>query len=189
MRYPERRKLERSRSKPLCRLDNTGPGRHTARVASRDLKRLSKAVTQRRTELSLTQEQFAARAGEGGQALSVKALQRLENGLISAPRPKTLGAIDRAAGWPAGRASAVWEGEYIPEVAEAVEVAESSGEPDPADFSSELEYQRAVYWYLRRGKNMSHEGVMRGFQLARAIFEEENRTERNAPNADGKEVG
>jgi hypothetical protein len=61
-------------------------------------------------------------------------------------------------------------------------------EPNPADYPDEMEYMIAVYWYLRRGMNMSHEAVMRGFHMAAAIYSRKT-PERNQLNTSGNEVG
>lgn len=60
-------------------------------------------------------------------------------------------------------------------------------EPMPADYPDEHEYMSAVYWYLRR-MNMSHDAVMRGFQLAAAVYEHK-RTDRDPPSTPGNKVG
>jgi transcriptional regulator with XRE-family HTH domain len=62
----------------------------------------------------------------------------------------------------------------------------SSGEPDPLDYPDELEYMNAVYWFLR--KSMSHEAVMRGFNMAAAIYHR-RQTDRNAPSSEGDNFG
>jgi len=100
------------RSRPPCRVDSRRPERHTDPVSARDLERLAKSLTDRRGELSLTQEEFVRRAGtsaDGKPALSLKQLQRIEQAKVN-PRPKTLGALDRAAGWTPGSARQVIEG-------------------------------------------------------------------------------
>jgi transcriptional regulator with XRE-family HTH domain len=99
--------------RPVLRLDTTRPPRNTEQVASRDLKRLADAVVQRRAELGLSQEEFAERAGTGDDRLPIKTLQRVELQKAT-PRAATLGAIDRAAGWPTGRARTLLDGDQAP---------------------------------------------------------------------------
>lgn len=140
-----------------------------------------------------------------GPPLGVRSLLKLESGrpvgaAVYEAAGRTLGLLLET--WSEDTPLRILNGEPPPQNVRRVagedaapapdQVAEADAapvEPDPTDYTSELEYQRAVYWYLRRGKGMSHEAVMRGFQLARAIFEEENRAERNAPNTSGEEVG
>lgn len=108
MKYLERKR----RYRPPYRVDSTGPDRQTDGVSARDLERLATALRDRRAELALTQEEFVRRAGQrpdGKPALSVKQLQRLEGHQVS-PRPQTLGALDRAAGWSPGSARRILEG-------------------------------------------------------------------------------
>lgn len=97
-------------STPGSRVDPTRPAGQNWKVTQRGLKRLSEVVQARRAKLGVTQEEFAARAGvgdDGKATLSTKTVARLERNLISRPWPQTLGAIDRAGGWPAGYAQAV----------------------------------------------------------------------------------
>lgn len=108
--------------------------------------------------------------------MSVKTLQRVEAASVD-PRPKTLGAIDRAAGWPAGRSRALLEGEEIIEPADAQ--PEPTEKPRPQDYPSDYEYMIAVYTHLRR--EMSHDAVIAGFNMAAAML-------RNRSDSDGKEV-
>jgi transcriptional regulator with XRE-family HTH domain len=72
-------------------------------MSARDLKRLAESVIDRRSELKLTQEEFALRGG-----INVKTVTRVEKGQID-PRVKTLGALDRAAGWASGSARGILE--------------------------------------------------------------------------------
>lgn len=100
------------RSRPPSRVDRTRPARQTVLVSLRDLERLATALIDRRAELGVTQEEFVRRAGNkpgGKPALSIKQLQRIEGHQVS-PRPQTLGALDRAAGWRPGSARRVLEG-------------------------------------------------------------------------------
>jgi transcriptional regulator with XRE-family HTH domain len=73
-------------------------------MAARDLKRLGQGVMDRRGELDQTQEEFAAAGG-----LAVKTVQRVERALIDMPRTKTLGGLDKAAGWVSGSARGLLE--------------------------------------------------------------------------------
>lgn len=54
--------------------------------------------------------------------------------------------------------------------------------PVAADFPSEYEYMLAVYRYLVHDRQMSHDAVIAGFNMAAAI-------ERDRSTADGKNVG
>lgn len=184
MRHLHRKIRKRPSSGPHCRLDTATPGRQTVPMTSRDLKRLADAVVALRTELGLSQEAFAERAGTGRDRMSVKTLQRVEAAAVD-PRPKTLGALDRAAGWTPGHARALVEGEEAP-LEPAAAPAPPNPEPRPEDYPDEHEYMNAVYWYLRQW--MSHDAVMRGFHMAAAIYERKN-TERPAPKAPGNKVG
>jgi transcriptional regulator with XRE-family HTH domain len=183
MRYLDRKRRKRPSSGPHRRLDTATPGRQTVPVTSRDLKRLAAAVIALRTELGLSQEAFAERAGAGRDRMSVKTLQRVEAAAVD-PRPKTLGAIDRAAGWPPGRSRALLDDEEMP-VAPASR-PEHVPKPMPADYPGELEYMEAVYWYLRR-MGLGHEAVMRGFGMAAAIYARKV-AERNGSDAPRDEV-
>ncbi len=184
MRYLDRKRRKRPSSGPYSRLDKATPGRQTVPVTSRDLKRLADAVMALRTELGLSQEAFAERAGTGRDRMSVKTLQRIEAAAVD-PRPKTLGALDRAAGWTPGHARSLVEGEEVPPEP-AAPTSRPTHEPKPEDYPDEHEYMNAVYWYLRQW--MSHDAVMRGFHMAATIYERKN-AERNAPKAPGNKVG
>jgi transcriptional regulator with XRE-family HTH domain len=107
-------------------------------VAGRDFKRLANAVLDRRAYLGLTQEAFAARAN-----LAVKTVQRVEDGQES--RPKTLGALDRAAGWVSGSARKVVAGGE-PEV----EGEEQSPQPAGWDALEAIEEMQTQLDQMRR---------------------------------------
>lgn len=111
------RHLPRSRrSRPPYRVDSVRPARHTGRVPVRDLERLATFLKDRRAELGVTQEEFVLRAGQldnGRPSLSLKQLQRIEKAQVDSPRPKTLGALDRAADWPAGTCRLILEGHEV----------------------------------------------------------------------------
>lgn len=58
-----------------------------------------------------------------------------------------------------------------------------SNEPRPGDFPDKLEYLEAVYWYLR--KSMSHEAVLRGFEMAAAEYQQRRtNSDRSTPPGD-----
>lgn len=100
------------RYRPPYRVDSVRPARHTHDVSVRDLERLATALKDRRAELGVTQEEFVLRAGQkpdGKPALSLKQLQRIEKALVN-PRPQTLGALDRAAGWVPNTCRQILEG-------------------------------------------------------------------------------
>jgi hypothetical protein len=176
----------------------------TANYSDDARERLGKAVEAARVTAGFPSRREFAAASPG---VSKRSLDALETGEPVVGQ-KVLRAVGTSLGryvkgWDADMPERILEGAKAPRPV-AVDIVwpprgiavdldgallQPAGEPDPADFSSELEYQRAVYWYLRRGKKMSHEAVMRGFQLARAIFEEENRAERNGPDTSGEEVG
>lgn len=111
------RHLPRSRrSRPPYRVDSVRPARHTDHVPARDLERLATFLRDRRAELGCTQEEFVQRAGRldsGKPSLSLKQLQRIEKAQVDSPRPKTLGALDRAADWPPGTCRLILEGHDV----------------------------------------------------------------------------
>lgn len=178
MRYLDRKRRKRPSSGPFGRLDRATPGRQTGHVTPRDLKRLADAVIAARTELGLSQEAFAERAGSGLERMSVKTLQRVEAAAVD-PRPKTLGAIDRAAGWPSGRSRALLQGDEITDPPTAAR-PEPVAKPRPEDYPTEYEYMIGVYEYL--SSRMSHDAVIAGFNMAAAML-------RNRSDSDSKEVG
>jgi transcriptional regulator with XRE-family HTH domain len=77
--------------------------RQAGRVTARDFKRLGEAVSDRRAELGISQEEFVRNVN-----MSVKTLQRIEAG--REVRVQTLGELNRAAKWKAGSAQAVLAG-------------------------------------------------------------------------------
>lgn len=168
MKYLERKR----RYRPPYRVDSTGPDRQTDGVSARDLERLATALRDRRAELALTQEEFVRRAGQrpdGKPALSVKQLQRLEGHQVS-PRPQTLGALDRAAGWSPGSARRILEG-GSPTMASA---APSLGEQAVEQLSSldgvEL-LEAARRWHMRLGKTEFDQAVAAAVELRGATVQ------------------
>lgn len=145
MRHWTRTTRQLRTSRPHWRLDTTGSDGHTSGVAARDLKRLGQYVNRRRTELGLTQEEFVDRAGEGSDALSLKTLQRIELNQIQMPRSKTLGALDRAADWPVGRARAILDGEDIP-----AETVIPTPERVRAELGTASDLRRELQYFARR---------------------------------------
>lgn len=95
---------KRRRTRPWAPLDKRRPAGQTGAVSERDLKRLAQAIIDRRGELRVTQEEFAARGN-----FSVKTVSRLEQASIT-PRATTLHSIDLAAGWQSGSARIVLYG-------------------------------------------------------------------------------
>lgn len=104
MPYRRLTRQRRRQVRPCPRVDMGRPGRQTSVVPLRGLKSLADYVIARRGELGLTQEEFARGGG-----IHVKTLQRIERGEIT-PRAKTIGAIDRAAGWESGSTRAIING-------------------------------------------------------------------------------
>lgn len=97
---PERRKTT---SAPNGRVDSSRPLRHACRMSRRDVKSLAQAVKDVRSELGLSQREFAER-GE----LSPLTVQRIEAERVE-PRTKTYAGLDKAARWPPGTARAIAE--------------------------------------------------------------------------------
>jgi len=100
MRYRPRR----STRGPCSRVDIRRPMRQDVHVKERDVKRLADAVTDRRGELGLTQEEFADQCG-----VSLPTIQRIEARRIT-PRATTLAGLDRGARWKQGSARATLAG-------------------------------------------------------------------------------
>lgn len=113
--------------------------------------------------------------------LDVKTIGKIERG--EKVGDTSLMAVDIALGWLPGQGVlALIEGRKPVENQDAP--PPSNPEPEPADYPDELEYMNAVYWYLRR-RGMSHDAVMRGFNMAAAIHERRI-AERNSPVAGGE---
>jgi transcriptional regulator with XRE-family HTH domain len=145
------------------------------------LRRFLRAERKRR---GWTQADLARRAN-----VAKNTVAALEKGM--ALREGNEGAIEEALELPLGTIEDVRRRRYspgpTPEPDEPPE-PEQLSEPRPEDYPDEHEYMNAVYWYLRRGMGMSHEAVMRGFNMAAAIYERKN-TQRSAPKAPSNKVG
>jgi hypothetical protein len=114
---------------------------------------------------------FANAAG-----VSVRSILKLEQG--EPVGPAVYEAAARALpGWNEDTPRVILEGGTAPEpsVSEPPDQKPPQlkpDEPDPMDYPDELEYMSAVYWFLR--KSMSHEAVLRGFNMAAAIYARRN---------------
>jgi transcriptional regulator with XRE-family HTH domain len=140
----------------------------------------------RRSELGYTsQEALAAAAGVG-----ISTIGRLERGQrVSSVKEAS---VERALRWQFGSIESLFQGgeptPLDPQPQPSEPSTDAIAEPRPEDYPDEHEYMNAVYWYLRRGMGMSHEAVMRGFNMAAAIYERKN-TKRSAPKAPSNKVG
>lgn len=146
-------------------LDRHEEMRHAASVVGESRSRLSRMIEERRLELELSQEALAVAAG-----VSLSSVGRLERDRPVSKRIER--QVERALQWEKGSIAAI-RNDGEPSVIErpsASQTTDEVQEPDPADYPDEMEYLNAVYWYLRRGRNMSHEAVMRGFNMASAIY-------------------
>lgn len=74
-----------------------------------DMKRLGNAIEDRRRELKITQAELAAAAGVGRTTIV-----NLETGRDSLRWPRSIADVERALGWPAGRARAIASGQFDP---------------------------------------------------------------------------
>ncbi len=127
------------------------------------------AIQSRRSEMGFaSQEALAEAAGVG-----LSTIGRLERG----QRVSTVkeADIERALQWETGSIQSLFEG------TDPKPLGDTPAEPDPLDYPDEYEYMDAVYWYLRR--TMSHEAVMRGFNMAAAIYMK-RRTQGDQANAE-----
>lgn len=81
-----------------------------------DIERLGRKLRERRTELGITQAEFAAATeAEGLEPVGQRTIVRLEAGIGSEPRPATLAGLDRGARWRPGSARTVaLGGEPVP---------------------------------------------------------------------------
>jgi transcriptional regulator with XRE-family HTH domain len=149
-------------------------------------KQLGLAVTRAREAAGFPyRPAFAKAAG-----VSVRSILKLEQGdPVGAPIYEA--AARALPGWNEGTPRLILEG-GAPPVTDSVETPGDApsqpgeGEPNPADYPDELEYLNAVYWFLR--KSMSHEAVMRGFNMAAAIYARRN-AERDSSSPHGDNLG
>lgn len=159
-------------------LERTVKHRQPVCVVDQSRKQARLALQARRSELGFTSQEALAEAADVG----LSTVARLERGQrLSAVKEA---AVERTLRWEYGSIDALFRGEEPTPLQEPSDGR--TPEPSPADYPDEHEYMNAVYWYLRQW--MSHEAVMRGFNMAAAIYERKN-TERSAPKAPGNKVG
>lgn len=147
--------------------------RHLSRVARENVTKsrqeAGRAVRTRRVQRGMRSQQALADKAD----IDVKTVGKLERG--EKIGETSMIALDIALGWEPGNGIQHLLAGEPPVEAESADspataIREEHREPDPTDYPDELEYLNAVYWYLRRGRNMSHEAVMRGFNMAAAIY-------------------
>ncbi len=162
-------------------LDRTVKPRHPVCVVDQSRKQARLVLQARRSELGFTSQEALAEAADVG----LSTVARLERGQrLSAVKEA---AVERALRWEYGSIEALFRGdEPTPLLATPSDGDARKPEPDPADYPDEHEYMNAVYWYLRQW--MSHDAVMRGFNMAAAIYERKN-TERQSSTTPGNKVG
>lgn len=193
----DRGHLRRDREKRAARaLVKHAAMRHHAGMARRQLrtkdypeadrKRLGQAVeTARRAAGYRYRTDFVRANG----IKNLRGLEMLEQGQPGVGQAFLFEVARALPGWDESTPQAVLEGQDPPPAEPVVEPAESKhspAEPNPADYPDELEYLNAVYWFLR--KSMSHEAVMRGFNMAAAIYARRN-AERDSSSPHGDNLG
>lgn len=116
---------------------------------------LGDEIRRRRKERKLRQSDLAKLA-----AVATTNVGKIEKG--TPVSPTTMRAVARALELPAEM--------LAPYLSEA-ETPAKPAEPNPGDYPDAMEYLNAQYWYMREGLGMSHEAVMRGLNMASAIYE------------------
>lgn len=166
MRYLQRHR----RWHAQCRVDRTRPAVDNGTMTTTGRDKLARAVQSLRAELNLTQAEFGERGG-----VTERTVQRVEKSESVSPR--TLGAIDRAAGWEPGTAQRVIEGKPAPVIrsrAKTVpankDTASDTASLDdtsvfsvrPTDFNEEV---------IEKGALMLYAAESRGDEAYRAAFD------------------
>ncbi|MGH3888369.1 MAG: helix-turn-helix domain-containing protein [Pseudonocardiaceae bacterium] len=128
--------------------------------------RLAVAVVRAREAAGLTSQQDLADRAE----VSKRSVVYVEKGEPRVGR-KVLEKIGRVLpGWTEDTPREILEGAEPPGLDRDPASDETVQEPQPGDYPDQMEYLNAQYWYMREGLGMSHEAIMRGFNMAAAIY-------------------